>query len=675
MKLLHLLRVASFLCLILSFGHVAFAQEKKAAPIAPAEAAKDGWDEIDQRLIFLMIRLANTETSLEAVEKTIDASSRTRSVKIGDAKRAVGENEKMDRKGGGPVKWSVFYGRTADKFFYHPTDRNSTYHTVTVLSQQPPQNDNKTGGGVPSRQGLPLHNRPPQFDYIYRANQEAKERAEADADKLKNKIDALLERRQKLELEQNGLWVEIAFHAIAHFDLDKKPRLRFEPVLAANDPDSKLHGDIVKSAAILTRVALSVIDEAQKDQSAAFTRIKPVISDARQTLNDYWLRLGVDSSDRKTTEGKFTALAKRLDDVASNLSESYEVAVDGDRQKDQLRKETFRGQLQESLVGYAEIVLALDEMLVEMQERWQIKSDLDKPLTIASLSMKTPSGGVNRYAGTNAGDIRDNNGLKMVLCWCPPGTFMMGSPKTEVDRGKYEDQVLVTLSDGFWLGRFEVTQGEWQQIMGTTLAQQKARPDSVGNNISGMGPRHPMYFVSHDDATAFCFMLTQQEQRAGRLPRDWEYRLPTDAQWEYACRAGTTTATAFGNSLSSMMANCNGNSPYGRASKGPYLVRTTEVGSYKPNDWGLYDMHGNVWERCADWYITKLPGGRDPAVLQASEDPQPVVIRGGGWGNAAHECRSACRWSDRPSIRGELVGFRVAAVQSHRAEIKAQEAK
>ena len=162
-----------------------------------------------------MIRLANTETSLEAVEKTIAASSRNQSVKIGDAKRAVRENEKMDRKGGGPVHWSVFYGRTADKFFYHPTDRNSTYHTVTVLSQQPPQNDNKTAGGVPSRQGLPVHNRPPQFDYIYRANQEAKERAEADADKLKNKIEALLDRRQKLELEQNGLWVEIAFHAIA----------------------------------------------------------------------------------------------------------------------------------------------------------------------------------------------------------------------------------------------------------------------------------------------------------------------------------------------------------------------------------------------------------------------------------------------------------------------------
>ena len=171
---------------------------------APAEAAKDGWDEIDQRLIFLIIRLANTETSLEAVEKTIAASSRSQSVKIGDAKRAVRENEKMDRKGGGPVKWSVFYGRTADKFFYHPTDRTSTYHTATVLSQQPPQNGNKIKETFQNSR-VTVSSRPPQFDYIYKANQEAKERAEADADKLKNKIDALLERRQKLELEQNGL--------------------------------------------------------------------------------------------------------------------------------------------------------------------------------------------------------------------------------------------------------------------------------------------------------------------------------------------------------------------------------------------------------------------------------------------------------------------------------------
>ena len=145
---------------------VIHAQDKKKdadkkAPIAPAEKLAEGWDEIDERLIFLMVRLANTETSLEAVEKTIAASSRKQSVKLGDAKRSIGANEKMDHKGGGPMKWSQFYGTTAEKFFYHPTDRNSTYHTVTVLSPQPPQNDNQTAAGIPSRQGLPVHQRLP----------------------------------------------------------------------------------------------------------------------------------------------------------------------------------------------------------------------------------------------------------------------------------------------------------------------------------------------------------------------------------------------------------------------------------------------------------------------------------------------------------------------------------
>lgn len=139
----------------------------------------------------------------------------------------------MDRKGGGPMKWSQFYGTTAEKFFYHPTDRNSSYHTVTVLSPQPPQNDNQTGPGIPSRQGLPVHQRPPQFDYIYRANEGGSAKAESEAAGLRGKVEALTARRRELELEQVALWVEIAFRAAAHFELNRKPVFRFELVLPA----------------------------------------------------------------------------------------------------------------------------------------------------------------------------------------------------------------------------------------------------------------------------------------------------------------------------------------------------------------------------------------------------------------------------------------------------------
>lgn len=387
-----LILTASLFALLFSFVQ---AQDKKKdadknAPIAPAEKLAEGWDEIDERLLFLMVRLANTETSLEAVEKTIAASSRRASVKTGDAKRAIGENEKMDLKGGGPMKWSQFYGTTAEKFFYHPTDRNSSYHTVTVLSPQPPQNDNQTAPGIPSRQGLPVHQRPPQFDYIYKANQGAAAKAEAEAAALKGKVEALAARRRKLELEQVALWVEIAFRAAAHFELNKKPVFRFEPILAANDPDAQLHADIMKTAAAFMRVSLSIVDEAPKDQDGTLVRIKPAISEAREKLNDAWLRLAVDTSDKKTVEGKFAALAKRLDDVSRNLTESYEISVDGDINADELRKETFRGQLQGSLVSYAQIVLALDEMATQMRDQWKIKPDLDKPFGTVSLASITP---------------------------------------------------------------------------------------------------------------------------------------------------------------------------------------------------------------------------------------------------------------------------------------------
>jgi sulfatase modifying factor 1 len=264
------------------------------------------------------------------------------------------------------------------------------------------------------------------------------------------------------------------------------------------------------------------------------------------------------------------------------------------------------------------------------------------------------------FAGTKPGEEWSGNGLKMKFCWCPSGRFTMGSPASEPDREKDEDQVSVTLTRGFWLGKHEVTQGEWERIMRATLAEQRDKADPK-YSLYGEGANYPMYYVNHDEATEFCRKLTDQERKAARLPADWEYRLPTEAQWEYACRAGTKTATAFGDKLGSDQANFDGNSPYNGADKGEYLKRTAIVGSYKANAWGLHDMHGNVWEWCRDWYKETLPGGTDPDV---TEKASYRVLRGGCWSDEGGLCRSALRRRNTPDDRHLYIGFRLAAVQS-----------
>ena len=350
----------------------------------PAEKLADGWEDMDQRLVFLVSRLADVEASLDAIEQVIGNKDRQANLKTRDSKLADRANEDMDRKGGGPIKWSEFYGTTAEKFFYHPTDRNSSYHTVTVLSQQGPQADNKVGGGVPSSQGLPVHQRPPQFDYIYRANEKARERAISEASELRGKIDQLNARRKKLEGEQAGLWVDIAFRSVAHYDLDKKPVYRYEPLLMASDTDSRNNVAMMKATSSFMAVALSIVDDVQKDQRSTFTRIKPAIAEARQTLDNVPLNLGVDVSDKRTSIGKFFVLAKRLEDTAANLTESYLVAIEGDAAKDQFRKDSFRLQLQQSLIGYAQIVLAMDEMTMELKDQYAYKPDTGKPIRISA---------------------------------------------------------------------------------------------------------------------------------------------------------------------------------------------------------------------------------------------------------------------------------------------------
>ena len=255
----------------------------------------------------------------------------------------------------------------------------------------------------------------------------------------------------------------------------------------------------------------------------------------------------------------------------------------------------------------------------------------------------TPSSG--RMEGEVAGEKRVFGGIEMV--WCPSGQFMMGSPETEQGRATNENQVEVELTQGFWLGETEVTQAQWRTIMGSE--PWKDRGDTRE------GDRYPAMCVRWEEAVEFCHRLTEQERLAGRLSPRAAYRLPTEAQWEYACRAGGQTAFSFGDDASVL-------GDYEWFEDNAWNKREMYahlVGQKLPNGWNLRDMHGNCCEWCLDWYADDLPRGIDP--LGPSEG-EVRVNRGGSWGVSPRYCRSSVRNKDTPEARFNYLGFRVAAV-------------
>jgi formylglycine-generating enzyme required for sulfatase activity len=271
----------------------------------------------------------------------------------------------------------------------------------------------------------------------------------------------------------------------------------------------------------------------------------------------------------------------------------------------------------------------------------------------------TTEGGPNpqltTFAGSKAGEERGIAAMK--LRWCPPGRFRMGSPSDEPDHRPDEAQVTVRLTKGFWTGQYEVTQGEWKRVMDEFPHKQPL----------GEGDDFPVVEVNYNEAETFCHKLTERARKSGDLPEGWEFRLPTEAQWEYACRVGTMTPTSFGDKLSSKQANFQGK-PFNGAEKGPSLNRGTKVGTYEANAWGLYDMHGSVYEWCRDWYHTKLPGGDDPDLSSKKgamnrNGTFSRVRRGGAWCDDGVACRSARRHRYEPERRSDHIGFRIVVDQ------------
>jgi len=236
------------------------------------------------------------------------------------------------------------------------------------------------------------------------------------------------------------------------------------------------------------------------------------------------------------------------------------------------------------------------------------------------------------------GTWKEKKFKKPTIQWAsiPAGTFTMGSPSSEVNRGSDEGpQHQVTLS-AFKMSKYEVTFAQYDKFCEATG---RSKPD---DEDWGRGNR-PVINVSWHDATAFAKWMG--------------CRLPTEAEWEYACRAKTTTPFNTGNNLTTSQANYNGNYPYNGNAKGTYRNKTIAVGSFSPNAFGLYDMHGNVWEWCSDWYGDYSSSSQTNPKGASSGDYR--VLRGGGWRHDARLCRSAFRNNNSPSSSRHFIGFRL----------------
>ncbi|NEQ75864.1 MAG: SUMF1/EgtB/PvdO family nonheme iron enzyme [Okeania sp. SIO2C9] len=233
------------------------------------------------------------------------------------------------------------------------------------------------------------------------------------------------------------------------------------------------------------------------------------------------------------------------------------------------------------------------------------------------------------------------NGVSLEMVKIPGGRFLMGSPETEAERDNSESPQHYVDVPEFFMGKYPVTQAQWEAVMGNNPSRFK-------------GENRPVENVSWNDATEFCQKLSEITGK--------KYSLPSESQWEYACRARTSTPFYFGETITSELVNYDGNYPYGDATKGKYRQETTDVGIFPPNSFGLYDMHGNVWEWCQDvWHDNYEGAPTDGSAWETGGDSNYRILRGGSWYNNSRNCRSARRGYYGADILFNNRGFRIVS--------------
>lgn len=357
---------AGLLAALVVSAVLACALDSSAEPAAQPPAAgglPPGWEEVDQRMVFLTVQLSTVESSLEATNKALKVAGYKQVVQQAAADKAREGNDKMDRQGGGPVPWQQFYGRTAERFFYRPRDPNTI--TITINS-------------------TPVTPRPPQFDYIYRANENDRRRAEAEAARIGTKIEDLLDYRRKQEAEQSTLWGKIAFRGVSTLELSSRPLYRLD--LTGGTGDSAQESlEAAKAAVAFMRAADAELTEAQKaatdDQAAMLEKLHKATAMARAALQKKLLALptlAAGLADAQSPIGQFSRLAKRLEDSSQNMVDAQRLALECDARDDQAGRLSYRGQYQQMVFDYAAAMMTADQALTKATTDWKITPSTSK---------------------------------------------------------------------------------------------------------------------------------------------------------------------------------------------------------------------------------------------------------------------------------------------------------
>lgn len=388
----------------------------------------------------------------------------------------------------------------------------------------------------------------------------------------------------------------------------------------------------------------------------------------QQEIREYENHLGLREDDIKAVKAR--VIAPRQVEYDRQFEEQQKKVAEAERLK---RQQEEAGQLRLQQVAAAERqkqeqdqLSLLEELKRQAEEEDRLKRQREEAerksnpvqpefeFEIAKVRLVKESSGflglgtktkveLDRKKG-KAQYIRENlgNGATLDLVRIPAGKFMMGSNEFSSEQPIHE----ATLRE-FWMGKYVVTNAQWQAIMGTKPSEQY--------DVKFLGENQPVVGVSWEDAKEFC---KKASQKTGKL-----IRLPSETEWEYACRAVTNTPFHFGETITPDLVNYDGNHPYGDAPKGEYRQKTVNVDSFFPNAWGLYQMHGNVWEWCEDiWHenYNGIPQNNGSAWLSDGEQAKRL-LRGGSWCGDAFDCRSALRDGRVAGYRFNVIGFRVVA--------------